>query len=171
MRLDNIPFTTICWGVLLGILGSVAFLSLRDWRNFKGSFLYKREDFSITEGKIIGSSGYTSNDRKKILYHYRIEYEYTVNGKVHHNDKVTFTSNSSANISYAQNYLGTYPMGKTIQVFYDPNDPSFSVLEPDKTSTYLLVFTLIFSIIVGLIIIVVSWIIQRARKPKRARQK
>ena len=107
-------------------------LILTNWNEIKGSFFRDLATFRSAEGKIVSSSIYTSTQRTKTYYHYSIEYEYVVNGKNYRSDEITFNDNYSLDQEFAQTYISKYPVGKTVTVHYDPHDPSFSVLEPEK---------------------------------------
>jgi uncharacterized protein DUF3592 len=107
-------------------------LVLTNWQEIKGSFFSDLATFRSAEGKIVSSSTYTSTRNRKTYYHYSIEYEYVVNGKNYRSDEITFNDNYSIDQEFAQTYISNYPVGKKVTVYYDPHDPSFSVLEPEK---------------------------------------
>src|SRR5262245_54015209 len=47
-------------------------------------------------------------------------------------DEITFNDNYSLEQEFAQKYISKYSVGKKVVVYYDPHDPSFSVLEPEE---------------------------------------
>ena len=64
-------------------------LALSDWYNVKGIWVYISDPayFRLVEGRIVSSSTYTSTGRSKhgrlsTIYHYSIEYEFTIGGGV-----------------------------------------------------------------------------------------
>ncbi len=75
-----------------------------------------------------GGPGSSSNSGVKV----RFQYEYTVDGITHTNDRLRFgvnrcqTSNAAEDI--ARNDFSTFPVGADITVYYDPADPQESVL-------------------------------------------
>ncbi len=67
----------------------------------------------------------------KTMYSADIRYEFTVEGEVYEGDKVSFGSGfSSSNTSMAKKSLKKYPRLKSVDVYYDPEFPGSSVLEP-----------------------------------------
>lgn len=107
-------------------------LVLANWHDIKGAYFTDLASFRSAEGTIVSSSMYTSTRRGKTYYHYSIEYEFTVNGKSYRSDEITFNDNYRNGQEFAQTYIDKYPVGKTAVVYYDPYDPSFCVLEPEK---------------------------------------
>jgi Protein of unknown function (DUF3592) len=103
-----------------------------NWSDIRGIYFSDPADFSLIEGKIVSSSTYEYKPRRGSLnYYYSIEYEFIVNEKRYRSGKITFYEHFSTNPEFAQSYVSKYPVGKQVTVYYDPNDPSFSVLEPE----------------------------------------
>src|SRR6266545_70428 len=65
-----------------------------------------------------------------------------IDGKTYRSDEVTFAHTGSRNPDFARGYVQRYPVGRTVTVFYDPANPGFSVLEPESTEFYLILFFL-----------------------------
>jgi len=108
-------------------------------------------------------------------YQEHIVYDYIVNEKRYRNDRVAFkgdqkkTGIGSQNRRYHQSIVDRYPVGREIEVYYSPNDPGMSVLEPGRTSgaTGMLFLTCGF-LVVGSLLVgapVVVWKM-KTRKPK-----
>ena len=125
-------FAMTLFGVGGGMLAASLWLILQNWQEIKGSFFRDLATFRSAEGKVVSSSIYTSTRKRKTYYHYSIEYEYVVNGKNYRSDEITFNDKYSLDQEFAQTYISKYPVGKKVTVHYDPHDPSFSVLEPEK---------------------------------------
>lgn len=64
---------------------------------------------------------------KKTRYTINIVYEFVVNDKVFHNDVVRFDQ-GSLSTNRKQLLVSAYPVGKRVEVFYNPDDPDQSVL-------------------------------------------
>ena len=78
-------------------------------------------------------------------------YSYNLDGNAYWGNRVSFGEYSSSSVSHANKILAAYTAGKTTKVFYDPADPSKSVLEPGFNWAILMlpVFCLVF-VLVGL---------------------
>jgi hypothetical protein len=115
------------------VLGGILLSLFSSWRDIKGSYFSDTASFGSTEGKIVSSSAYQARRRRGggVHYYYSIKYEFAVDNKSYNSDKITFASNSSYAQRFAQSYVSKYPVGKPVTVYYDPDDPSFSVLEPE----------------------------------------
>lgn len=78
-----------------------------------------------TEGEIVLSDikpGY------KFIKEYNIIYVYMIDGELYSSSVINFM----AEYSKVDKYLSKYPKGKKVKVYYDSNNPRFSVLEPTK---------------------------------------
>lgn len=66
------------------------------------------------------------------MYRANIRYEYAVNGESHESDIWRFGAKISwlSWPSVAARATARYPFGKSVTVFYNPNNPSDAVLEP-----------------------------------------
>jgi hypothetical protein len=91
------------FGLVLG------FMSLR-------SMNYRRTDGKIIQSEVTGSG----KSRKTT-----IRYLYTVNERNYDNDRVSY----ALNLMRENELLASYPVGKTVPVYYSITDPSYSVLE------------------------------------------
>ena len=80
---------------------------------------------------VIKSSGVSSSTDGEggTTYCLYVSYEYTVNGKTYDGDRVSYSTDNSCN-SWSKDADDDYPEGKGITVYYDPDNPSESVLEP-----------------------------------------
>jgi len=68
-------------------------------------------------------------------YKARIEYQYSVEGVAHSGDRVSFAGDvSSSNRGAASELTARYREGSKVAIYYDPEDPSDSVLEPGMTA-------------------------------------
>lgn len=97
-----------------------------------GLFLYDKNKLKTTTGEIVISKRvYVGNKNPDV---YRIEYIFSLGEGL---DKID-NMYTSARINFARNrtevseYLAKYPVNKRVTVYYDSDDPSFSVLEPYK---------------------------------------
>jgi hypothetical protein len=60
-----------------------------------------------------------------------VSYQYSVSGAEYVSDNIEVQDVGSSNTdSFAQEVIQRYPVGKRVQVYYNPQDPAVSVLEP-----------------------------------------
>ena len=74
------------------------------------------------------SENYDS-DNNSVTYGAKVAYNYIVNGLSYMGSTVAFGDYSSSDPSHAGNIVSRYPVGKSVKVYYDPDDPKTSVLE------------------------------------------
>lgn len=75
-----------------------------------------------TLGRHSGNSGST--------YSGDVSYDYTLGGTTYSSSRVSFGQYGSSDSSHARSVVNRYPVGRTVQVSYSPDDYSLSVLEP-----------------------------------------
>jgi len=161
---------TLLWAGV-GMLAASLWLVLQNWQDIKGSFFSDIATFRSAEGKVVSSSTYTSTRKRKTYHHYSIEYEYVVNGKNYRSDEITFNDNYSLDQEFAQTYITKYPVGKKVTVYYDPHDPSFSVLEPEKNGDsglgllFLAFSTLVFVLSIAYLLIIKVFFHKKSSHP------
>ncbi len=101
----------------------VSFFSINNIINGKASL-----QWTETSGTIISSTveKYVGA-HKKSKYLAEVEYIFSVNGSEYKADTIRFGTMASL---LAGELSETYSEGKTVKVFYNPNDPNIAVLEP-----------------------------------------
>jgi hypothetical protein len=115
-------------------LGSMIFLGVGLWminkgiqsENWdKGTATITSSEIEKTESRSKDAQGFTQTSTS---YSVRVTYAYTVEGNNYEGNTVGFGTMSHNERSDAQEELKSYPKGKTIDVYYDPENPSDSVL-------------------------------------------
>lgn len=103
----------------------------KDWEVARGT---------ITKSKVevTGVRRDSRTNKSRRQYESVIRYDYHVDGKRHSGDRVSFSIwNSVSTVRLGFSHAATsrstekYPEGTIVDVFYDPDDPSASVLERD----------------------------------------
>ncbi len=114
-------------------------------------------NWPTTEGKILeskmekGTSGTGSN--RTIQWYPTVKYRYEVDASTYEGDRIIF--GSSAELPSAT--LDRYPVGATVKVFYNPDNPETAVLQTGSTSSmYLYVILGPILAIIGTILLVLS---------------
>lgn len=118
----------------------------KSWPSVQGRVM----ESSLVSYKSTSGSG--SKKRKTTMYKPQITYQYTVDGNKLTGNKVSMGDYGSSSTSHAKKVMKKYPVGATVKVFYDPEVPVDSVLEPGATlvSYVPFGFGLVFAIIGGL---------------------
>ena len=71
-----------------------------------------------------------NDDSESGTYKAVVLYEYTVSGNKFSNDLVAYGENGSCDISHQNSIVNRYREGEEVNVYYSPQDPQESVLEP-----------------------------------------
>jgi len=87
----------------------------------------------------------------KTTYGATIQYKYTVDGQEFVGDRRTFSNVRTSSVRNTEKILERYPLGSSVDVFYDPDDPSSSVLETGVgAATYILLLVPIGFLVFGI---------------------
>ena len=100
-------------------------------------------DWPLVRGTVLSSGTEKivkdSDGRRSVTYAPAIEYAYRVNDVDYVSRQIKLGATLSAGQSYADGVAARYPKGATIDVHYDPNNPSTAALEnPTGTRWFLL---------------------------------
>ncbi len=107
---------------------------MNSWGYLKGGFLSNWIQYESTVGEIIKSEKKVYRYKKRSAKA-RIEFGYIVDGEFY----VSHLVNFAGNLDDYEYFLGKYPTGKQVKVFYEKNKPSFAVLEPDNWSVRVII--------------------------------
>lgn len=114
------------------------------------------QSWPVTNGKVVESKvkkerGVEDEDGDaNYFYTVNVDYEYEVGGLLYKNKKLSFGSHPSYNKqARAQEHLAQYPLGATVNVYYDPTNPQEAVLERVARSSKL-------GMIFGIVMLVVG---------------
>jgi hypothetical protein len=139
---------SISWSQLIVSLLPLGFLILVvRWHDVRGSHFTDIRSLATTQGTIVHAETDKHSGRYGTSYHYDIKYEFYVGAERFRSDEVTFAGAGQKDQKSAQSYVERYRVGRRVTVYYDPSDPSFSVLEPSVRENFTLVFV---SMIIGM---------------------
>ena len=122
--------------LILALLADVPFIGMFWIRDVYMSRERGRESLNWipVEGTIISSNLELEVDADSAAWIARIKYEYEVNGERFISSGVTVDDVNAGAVSLcerrARKHVNRYPVGASVTVYHDPNDPSQSVLEP-----------------------------------------
>lgn len=92
------------------------------------------EGWPTAAGRVVRSEVEHSTDSEGgDSYLPQIDYRYQVEGQDYENDRVRYGENSYSNRRQAEAEAEKYPVGRQVEVYYEPGDPENSVLEPGAT--------------------------------------
>ena len=92
----------------------------------KGTATITSSEIEKTERRSKDPQGFNQTSTS---YSVRVKYSYTVEGSNYEGNTIGFGTMSHNEKSDAQEELKSYPKGKKIDVYYDPENPSDSVLK------------------------------------------
>lgn len=136
-------------------LGSLIFLGFGLWainkgmqsENWdKGTATITSSEIEKTESKSKDAQGFTQTSTS---YSVRVTYAYTVEGSGYEGNTIGFGTMSHNEKSDAQEELKSYPKGKTIDVYYDPENPSDSVLKKGVFWPMYIMITIMVIMLIG----------------------
>ena len=141
---DAVIFGLLWLLVLLSGLFGVGATGKGVWLAYNGS---RSATWPSVSGTIV-LSRVTASEPRRILgrdtepgYSADIAYQFRVGGSRYTGETIAFAIGSSHQSS-AENRVRKYPLGMAVSVYYNPNDPTKSVLEPGyrREDIYMLLF-------------------------------
>jgi hypothetical protein len=153
----------IGWGSCLSALGSLGiFLVIGAGLSFWGWNILQNARASASwptaEGVVISSEVSLSTDADgSDSYSPEVTYRYPALDSNYENNTIKFGENSYGNRRKAQGIAAEYPVGKSVTVYFDPDSPARSVLEPGVSAgSYLVLGIGLFFIVLSLVLTPIS---------------
>jgi|GEM_PF-1059328 len=112
--------------VLLGIFFTVQ--GVLEWDRAAKSASWPTVAGTVTRSEVTSHRS-THKGRTSTSYHAHIEFDYEVDGRALHGNQRTYKVMASSQ-SAANEAVAAYPVGRSVNVSYDPQDPERAVLEP-----------------------------------------
>jgi hypothetical protein len=157
-KFSNIGSGCFFVGIILFLLTWIGFTSyfVDEANQFKEADSWPTASGEVIETKISShrSSGSSSNRSRKTTYTPKVLYRYQVAGQEFENQLVQHMTSYDFK-SQAQKILNQYPVGSTVVVYYQPEDPNSSVLVPgisDESQLVITIFTYAPAIILAIIL-------------------
>jgi hypothetical protein len=142
----------VCMGLfILAFLGGGAYLiyrSSQDKKKAKQSLNWPSTPGRVLESRVVESLSTDSDGDTSTTYKPYVKYEYSVIGATYTSDHIGIgPAVSSSNLRKAQDAVNRMPVGGTVTVFYNPDDPSDAVLEQRSNATVMLVVGIVLAAI------------------------
>lgn len=116
---------------LVALIGAVGlFLSGRDLLRGRSSASWPTTQGEVVFAQIESHMSTDSDGDSSMTYGAKIVYNYQVGGQQFTGDRHRFSQASTSSARRAQETVNRYPVGSMVTVYYDPNNPQLSVLEP-----------------------------------------
>ena len=147
-----------CAAVYYGGRGIIMGTASSKWPSTKGT-IKKCEPIRSSSNKKNSSS---------VVYHARVVYEFTVDGKTFTGDRYSYGEPTQGSYSSADNAKRQFPQGNDIKIYYDPDDPRESVLEAGIIWSKSLGWLVVGLILVGLTSLVACAIVAVAKDEREA---
>lgn len=140
------------FGLVFALIGALVFYFF-GWPPLKYGF--ESKSWPITNGTITSSEVDSWMKDGNSQYDARINYSYNVNRKTYNSTKVYYSgSYSGSNITKAKELVNEFPVGTTVDVYYDPDVPESAALKPGVSGNNLLMAALpLIFLIIGLAVL------------------
>jgi hypothetical protein len=124
------------FAICFGLVALLMFLGV--WRYSK-----QATRWPSVKGKIVRSEveGFEERDRDGSLqrsYRAAVEFSYAVHGQDYHSNQVKLALDLSGSKGFADGVVAKYPVGSTVDVHYEPSNPSNAVLEISTSAPWLI---------------------------------
>lgn len=104
--------------VLISVVGLTKFRASKTWLWTTGQITSAEMEKRLSRGR-----------SRSVTYHAAIVYDYSVQGTKYSGHRVAFGEYGSSNPNHAREILNRYPLGRQVDVYYNPSKPQDSVLE------------------------------------------
>ena len=151
--MDNLnwigPLIGGCFVGLFFIIGLVLILkSIRDKKKAEASSSWPSAVGTVTESKIIENVSYDEDHYRRTTYRADVHYTYNVIGTPYESKKLAFGATESSSAKSAQEVIARFPVGASVPVYYNPNDPKEAVLIREaKSSRVMMILGIVFMVI------------------------
>ncbi len=125
--------------VLAGISIGILIHGIRMRLKGTGSRHWSRARGVIKESFVDTSVNTGLNDPNSVSYFAAVTYSYRVGGREFTGKQVTFGDHGTPRLAHANAILARYPEGREIDVHFDPDRPSFSVLEKSPGANWMVI--------------------------------
>jgi hypothetical protein len=127
-----LPWSFTLTGLTIMYLGSQNLFEAHasaKWPTTEGVIISSKVDRERRSGKHHRTTNYSAN----------IEYEFKYKENIYNGNRTAIGEYGSGNSSHADEIVGSFPKGLKVLVYFNPNNPSESVLDPGiKGKTWLL---------------------------------
>lgn len=137
-----------CFVLIFGIIGAVMLVKyFKDKKKSEESQAWSATSGRITEAYVRESQSRDEDGFTTTTYYPEVRYLYQVMGTEYSGKRVAFGGDVGGNRNKATERIAQYPVGKTVSVYYDPNDYEEAVLERRMGGKGMLIIGVVFTLI------------------------
>ena len=138
-----------CFVLIFGIIGVVMLVKyFQDKKKADASTSWSSVSGRITESYLREENRTDSDGYPQTYYYPEVRYEYDLLGATYTGDKIAFGSKTgNGSQKKTQEALAQYPVGKSVSVYYDPNNPEDAVFERRVGGKVFLIVGIIFCLV------------------------
>ena len=138
MEGKSLKVSTVIFGILF-TLGGIAGIGYGTMTVLHAS---RMKNWPTAEAIIISSKVrvQTPDSGGSSTYIAEIRYRYEIAGRLYTSDRLASANYGTNNSSRAHGQVRKHAAGKKVAVYFDPDDPSYAVLDPKWDKIYLLAF-------------------------------
>jgi len=125
----NVAFPSLFSLVFLMIGGAIISFAIRMAAKARQSLSWPSIEGEISHSAVLYQTN-TTDRTAAPTWKADIAYRYKVGGRNYSSSRISILDFASSSTSRAENIVSRYPDKSTVQVYYNPTDPSDSVLEP-----------------------------------------
>ena len=130
-------------------------LIYNNWYEIKLNYFGDINSFPKIEGTI-QDAGIALSNRNSVIYYYpHVIYSYNVNNVKYKSERISFEGVRFNGNGLAESYMRRFPIGGKVQVYYDPENPRISVLDPNGRNYYIIEFIGVLSFLFFIIVFIV----------------
>ena len=129
----NAIFPSLLSLVFVAIGAVILRYAMRTAEKARQSESWPSVEGEIAHSAILYNTDTTTTNGSVATYKADIAYRYKVNGANYSSSKVAFLDLASSSTGRAQSIVERYPDKSKVDVYYNPADPSESILEPGST--------------------------------------
>ena len=131
--------------VILILAMFAAGIFLMAWGGYEIKGSYKSHTWPAIQGTITSSHVHKetrtdSDHRTSTTYYPKVQYQYQIEGRQYSGNRINFGGETGGMKWLAQRAVDRYPSGKTVRVYYDPQNPEYAILESGITWGSILTF-------------------------------
>ena len=141
-------------GIFLLIGAGLAYWGWNILQSARASASWPTVEGVVTESDV----SYSTDAEGAESYSPEVTYRYQINDVLYENNTIKFGENAYGSRRRAEQIAATYPVGKGVTVYFNPDQPDRSVLEPGVSGgSYIVLCIGLLFVVISLVVTLVSF--------------